>query len=839
MADAPYTPPPDVNARIYPGVIESTDAPSPAYTSVAPTENNDDFSTDEETGLLKGLGDAVGVTDEIAAGLTSLNNQLKGVQTADGVLSATGIMGCVGDLAKTLISINRLYDEDGAETQKLANCIAKPIADAANLFKDIFVPSSDAPDGSSLQAMMNSIVNALKNPLTTMFELQSSVLQQSLGQLYDQAFSATSVDANGGTTEGFVPEFVDRIKMVGKSLLFSPNAEGNMIAIYIFAFKHGVPAIETELRYLKRMKKISATVSEQVSFIPPHIDINLANASLLVDLCEAEEALKFVSKKLRYYGEFDRGTMEYAGKAICHARDTIYDGKTDSVGSLLKKHGANFMGLSQGGSINLGNLAKSPLAQVLPNIKFRLACAELQLVGNQFAKQDQYVVRLYDNITSAVTTLEQLKHLPLGEMLSLIVDILRRQVSALRVQLEANGAGISADKVSEEVKAKKDIADYIRTEGERLQIANASDSEIRQFYADIKSYSDQRMAGVQGLSEKQQIDIWSYVSTMVSAYAMLAVLCRVMQVLPRIFSTIEKILDVQRGFANALQVIIGRFDARPCGDRNGGNEVIARMNDLIRACQDHINRRSIQSADSAINSTKEIETASKALTIAIKKREKFLRCMKSHLFFGLGWLSDIFTGIADAVALLDNIAAIALQFADLYDTLKTADLNRLLGLNGQSYSALEALIKAVRCLVLNCDNPALSTITNDILVRVGDTASQKKSATVNMSTMDELPALAKKVKDNDRLKRLLELVALINKIMNLDFSAICEVTDPAGQKKPGHVSITDAELAETAFKNKGDFQASQQKYYDFAGTEESSTVANSYNQTNPAVGVPR
>ena len=818
MTAAPYVPP---GSNVgYPGVVAPESLPGPAYTP-APSAT--------ELGIMQGMATGVGGTTEVLAGVTAVNNQLAGVQTADGLVPAEGFLGCLTGLAQSALSITSFYSGQSASSTKLSAAMTKPITDTYDLFKDILIPNNGATGGptsgsSVLDTMINSVTDALSDPLTAIFKLQQATLQQSLGTLYDATIQPLSPDSNPAD-QSLITQYVDQVMLVGKSLFFSPNAEGNMRAIYLFAFKHGIPAIDTELTYLKQIRGAVSTCFQQASFIPAQIDVSLANTSLLNDLCIADRDLRIVSRKLRTQGVFDRATLQDATAHVCHAKDTIYTGATDSLES--------FIGINGIKVTDLQAFLNSSLAQVLPGINFRLACAELQFLRNQLKIEDQYILTLYNNIINAVALLKSLEQLPLGEMLSLIINVIQMQISALRIQLESGDPAGSLNQITAQAAANKDIATYIKQQGEALVTTTASQDQLQQFYVNVNNYARQRLAAANAIPAQPKTDVWTYISSMVGAYSILAVLCPLMNTIPKIFNIIQDILDVQQGFAAELQAIIDLFDVTPCGDPQGGAVVITLIDNFLLACQNHSNRRSIDDPSNAINSTTDLQAAATALNIAIKQRETFLYCMKSHLGLGIGQLEVALSVASDAVAIEENIAGLATQFSDLYETLKTADLSRLLGTNGQSSSALDTLIKAVQCLVLNCDNPVISKIANNVLNQVQDSYDIADSQTISMGTFDGIPAVGKKCIDNDRLQRLLNVIDQINQLLNLDFSTLC--TTPTNA--PGSVTATQTQANQTAYINRGNFQAVSQKYYDYDGSDSAPTPPTTLGVTTPTVNL--
>ena len=93
MTAAPYVPP---GSNVgYPGVVAPESLPGPAYTP-APSAT--------ELGIMQGMATGVGGTTEVLAGVTAVNNQLAGVQTADGLVPAEGFLGCLTGLAQSAMS---------------------------------------------------------------------------------------------------------------------------------------------------------------------------------------------------------------------------------------------------------------------------------------------------------------------------------------------------------------------------------------------------------------------------------------------------------------------------------------------------------------------------------------------------------------------------------------------------------------------------------------------------------------------------------------------------------------------------------------------------------------
>jgi hypothetical protein len=182
--------------------------------------------------------------------------------------------------------------------------------------------------------------------------------------------------------------------------------------------------------------------------------------------------------------------------------------------------------------------------------------------------------------------------------------------------------------------------------------------------------------------------------------------------------------------------------------------------------------------------------------------------MKSHLFFGLDKMGTAISTVANGAALLHSIKTIASQYPEIAKEMRSLNFKNLLGFQQEEYSALEVLLKSVQCLLLNCDNPMLQSVGRDLNVSVNTQLANRKSTAFTMATLDDIPQVAARARGNQRTLEILQSLASIRSLLNLDLSFLCSVSTPDQQlsanlgrtSAPGKVigSATTGSVAPTA-----------------------------------------
>jgi hypothetical protein len=171
---------------------------------------------------------------------------------------------------------------------------------------------------------------------------------------------------------------------------------------------------------------------------------------------------------------------------------------------------------------------------------------------------------------------------------------------------------------------------------------------------------------------------------------------------------------------------------------------------------------------------------------AIKEHEQFLRCFKSQLSGGSKTMERALTAYSAVANISSSVGAMLLQLkqiARLYpqirQSLRTMDLARLMGLDGQTYSALDAAVGALQCLLAQCDNPYISELTSTAVTQFRREYAKNRATAVTMGSLDEVPKsgmLAIVLKKAQAAQRLIQM---INSLLNFNIKDLCAIKTPA------------------------------------------------------------
>jgi len=782
---------------------------------------NDELSTDEYGAvgdspaekLSNAMSDAVGVTTEIVGTLSSIQSGRDLLNIGYGFLPpGLGTVPCFVDLALGATAYFALPENsaDNDMLKKMRDAMMKPFKDAFSLLGDIILPGEGPDLLDQLDSFFSEMKDSLMNPFMLFLKTQ--------GQMLSQTMNAMASQLDAGQSGSFFNDFKNNVLQSLQKLFLGPDAEGNLLGIFIYAFEYGIPAIDSELYALRRLKKLSIDIAESASKAPIKIDVTLPNAATVLDLCEAEEALRIAYEKITKNDVLDRSMLGYASDKICEAQKIIYDGDMD-IGKTALGHLSNFTGI-QSLSYKAGDVG---MTHMLPAATYKMKIDAIMRLAQQVKNQDDQIVMLYSNIVSAVDNIKAMTNVHIGKLLGPLILMVKNAVSGVRRDLELTGSGATSlpeftynepvfddagnqigtnsVKTTDVTKYKDFMANYITDKYGELpeaEMRKRVDAEVQKYY----QKADDRF------------DVWSYMSSQAAAYMWLTILCRVMQLLPGTFNFIDRILAGQGAVMRVIMAVVERFDAGQCAGttdpKRGGQRIIAQVNDLMRASQNRI--------AGLPGAQQEIAIAIKELRLAISDRQKFLVCMKQHMFFGLEQLMAVFSAISNAVALYQNLKQILNTFANLKDAVMNLRLSDLLG----DSSAIGLIIKGIKCLVANCDSPVLNTLSVEVLERIEPDASTQESKSTNMKSFDGAPRVAAKIEDNQRIAKIIKLIGMINDIMNMNFNDLC-TDDEKAKKQSMKENLTEANTP---------VNASSQQFYQYDARQNqakafSSTVSKS------------
>jgi hypothetical protein len=740
------------------------------------------------------------INSQTAAANAFLQMALRPDDIAQAVASGQlqGIDGCIAKIVLSIPMINSAGFADSNISKNIGNAFLSVTRELGNVFDELFVPI-DFEEGDtfadSVQSYQNAIVSSISSPFSAAITAQQNILVSSLQKVTE----SLGYDNREGSNSVF-NQYRDKLQNIFSSL-FLNDPDLGIAGIVGFAITEGIPSIQAEQFYLRRMKKAIRTGVEQVSRLPKRLDAQLPNASAVSQLCAAEKWLKTVESKLTSSNVFDRKSFGNATSAVCKTKNDIYDGKIDK--DFLAYHAGNLSGISP------ADLKAMGLSSFLPNIQLQISLVELKNYTSAFSQEDVQTRTLYNNFQLILDTLSKLAETRLGDIMAMLVSVLRLQISGLRADLEAQAQGFSGME-----EAKKESA-------ERLKVAR----ETREALAADKPVPAEAGTGASAKKGEafgaQQNDIYAYVSSQAAAYVILTALCTIMQKTSTIYATLDKVLAGESRVVKFLQDFIGKLQTQ-CKGSQGGDEVIVTVKAYDAAIRDRLN-------GGATTNEYVVRMGQNAIR-RIEEYEKFLACFKSELFFGNKALETIVSSIGQALATYQTLKAIVNQikmalrlYPQMKEMYKTMNLARMLGLDAAGITALDTIVAGLQCFVLQCDNPAISSLATMAAQQFQDQFAKKKSNAITMKAIDEDTKTGLLATVVTRVQAMMRLMQMLQRITNADLNDLCAVktqanSDTVGEanKKNESAIAADAENKRKA-KAKAEAAASAQRTNDMPG----------------------
>jgi len=522
----------------------------------------------------------------------------------------------------------------------------------------------------------------------------------------------TIFNGDGDQQKGFLQEFADRARYILKSLYFNGNdGDKNLAGILLYAISESIPSIETEETYLRQLKKLIGESLDEATSLPDAFVPELPNAAVATRLCEAEAALIRVEQNLRLQNTFDRARFREATDAVCESKDMLFDGTVDQ--KFIDTHAKNFGGLTS------RQLAQLKSGKFMPNIEYKAKLVAIEKLAQAHKRQREAVDEFHQNLSGALEVLDDLANPQIGTLVSLLVETLRRQIATLRLELEAQGMGYET----------------FETDPKKAKVAE-----------------DQ--------------SVWGYAGQQAGAYAQLYAYCFLMTKFSRIFGAIEKALSAESKIVRTIRDFIGYYKAEACGDDGLGVRITDAVVAYLRVNQDRLNGK--------VADNRDILRTGRELKHLITQRIAWLSCIKRHLFFGNESVGKAIVAAGQSLRVLNSTIRVMDNGYYAYsDALKKFNLKKLLGI-GEDYNALDIMLQALQCLVINCDNSFLLDTANLARKTVDDEAKSRIRGPITMETLDAAPAGAMQARMSGRVKSLLKLIRMLQQLTNLDLKKLCD-----------------------------------------------------------------
>lgn len=705
---------------------------------------------------------------ETLAGLNAWTEPFVDNPTFDGNAGLAGLLpsldSCLMDLVRGLALAKSTGLSDSETEQFVLDALVTPLNEAAQALQQIFVPPTGSTDGSVsayAQSYGRAWAAAAANPMTAILQMQGATFATSLDKIGTILFGNSTTESGGA-----VGQVWDRVKSIYRTMLFgSTQAESNLAGLVLYALEEGLPALDAEVVYLQRMKKLVRTLNEQCSSLPPSFTPAIPNFAIANRLCEAEERLRRVAVDLRNARKFNRSEFGQATTAVCDSKDMIFDG---SMSSTVQKQIKNFFAL------NDKQWAALKAGKFLPDVRFRITMIELQTLDAAMLKVDTQVISLHRNLLGLMTTLQSLSSIHAADILAIIVEVLKRQVGALRADLEAQSAGFK---------------------GALATVPGAPISQEQTTGPLVTKAGPSRRFTNEGSSATSN-DIMSYLSSQATAYAMLSSMCFVMERTQALYKNIDAIVNGNSRFIKMVMDIIGMYKAKGCGSDLGGTLV----DEALHAYFDTIEGR----LNGTVTSNARIGEAARRVVNRIDDHLKFLACMRDGLFMGRSRLADQAMLVLNAVSAARNIASLCMRIPQVGEIAKTLALEKLTAEGAIEYNAADTVMRALQCMILQCQNEALKGLLREAHNQFGKTFDLNKAQSITMASLGELPRVSQQLALNQRVQAFFRLIASLQRVAALNPRELCAINT---KKTPATKEPKNPSAADTSEAQKRRYQA--------------------------------
>lgn len=713
--------------------------------------------------------DSIGDVAEFAGSLNAVLNPLISNpnlmdQLADGVLP--GIDSCLTELLVGLVFMRRIGLDDIGARQFALDALVNPVRD---LLTEIFVPDLPSFDGledfaSYAQEFAMQIVESMKNPVSAILSQQRQVIRSSLDQIGDKLISGVSEEHRPGN----VREFFDTARVGIETLLFRDDEGISIFGLLKFAITLGLPGIDSEIRYLRQMKRQVNTSMELATTIPDAVIPQLPALGAVNRICNAEEDLKIVASDLRNRKTWNRSRFGSATEAVCDSAQILRSG-------ILPSDVAGVVG----GLFNLDDRQINALKtfRYAPDPRFRLALLQLRALHGFAQEQDVYVVALHRNIRNFMTVLNQVTRVHIADVMSLLIEVLREQIRAVRYDLESQAQGFTGnlaaafpDKTTdEEGRVTQQITNppSQRTNGPRVEAVRGETPE----------------PGAARRNTKYAVDIYAQLSGQATGYVVLETLCYMMRKVQFVYNNIDRILAMNTRFMESIRRFIDYYEGDDCpGSEQGGERITNAVDAYLDAAESRLRN------DTQDN--RALSIRADTLVSRIDEHIEWLECIRERMVFGNENILRVISAIANVFAAIRQIAGLLRTFRQLYQLFRTFDIRKLLSRIDLEFSAVEVVLRAIQCFILQCDNSyirqTLRLAQSQFRVQLASRTSQR----MDLGTLDSASKNADKSNLNTRISALLRLLQNLQSLASLDVNALCELRVP-GRPGTGERTVED------------------------------------------------
>ncbi|MFA6132472.1 MAG: hypothetical protein WC869_00495 [Phycisphaerae bacterium] len=740
------------------------------------------------------------------------------------MVGGSGLTGCLTELVTGLVTAQYVGGYgDSAFGAYLLDLLISPVAEFGSLLSALFIPGgSTVPDDFEFWSAANlqNIGQAFLNPFTSLWMGQFNVLASSFDEFVRGVFWDNSTDQTGN--QSLTQQITDRVSLAVHQLFLSgENVVGGIGGMLLFAIFEGIPALEAEITYIKKLKSSMNKLLGQACKLPPSMLPGLPNAIITEHLCRALKELEVVRNTLSQNNKLDIGRFNTATSETCLAKDSIYDPSKGLDGNLAGQF-KNLFGLDDKQFNTLRDFSKGKVGALMPDPRFRLQTILVQKYNGLIQATDPQLLKFHENMKEFNATLDGFGALYLGDVFSRIVELLRRQIQMIKTQLDADAAGFSVqsdvqsiaelrpygsvrqqwdynnnwgpgvggttglptqkpyDQTYQQAKANT-VNQYGNPNASAQQVDEAFNRSVNQKPVDpsnpnYNSDGSVRVATTQTGAlmvstdvQSQGSDIYSYISTQANAYVILTSMCFIMGQMQKLFKGVQSILSANDRVMLAIKKFVYSYGVNACGDPYGANDINANVLKFMQVAEARL--------AGSVRTNQPVQDAYKGVVLACDKHEKFLLCMRREINNFLKYL-----GLStQLIAALMNLIAVARTVYQLYQALASLDLLGMFKFRWSLSRAniLDVLLKALQCLVLQCNNPFMSSLARMAAARFQSQKNNERSKAVTMAMMDEGPSVAQKMGNNNRLQALFKLIQAIQKLTSINIDDLCSISTKA------------------------------------------------------------
>lgn len=740
------------------------------------------------------------------------------------MVGGSGLVGCLTELVTGLITAQYIGGYgDSAFGSYLLDLLVSPINEFGGLIKALFVPGgAPVPDDFEFwsAANLNNMKVAFLNPFTSMWMGQFNVLSASLDEFIRGVFWDNSTEQTGNRS--LVQQTTDRVSLaIHQMFTDGEKIVGGIGGMLLFAIFEGIPALEAEISYIKKMRRSMKNLLAQSCKLPPSMMPGLPNAIITEHLCRALKELAIVRDELSQKNTLNVGHFNTATDEVCIAKKSIMDTSEGLDGTLAKQF-KNMFGLDDKQFNTLRDFSKGKVGALMPDPRFRLQTIIVRRYNGMIQATDPQLLKFHENMKEFNATLDGFGSIYLGDVFSRIVELLRQQIQMIKTQLEADAAGFSVQsdvKKIDELRpygASREQWDYANnwgpgvggttgqptdkpydktyqqaknTAANQAGNPNASAEAIDDAYnrsknwkpADPKNPSynadgtprtETTQTGHLIVSTDVQSkgsDIYSYIATQANAYVILMSLCFIMGQMQKLFKGINSILAGNDRVMNAIKKFVRSYGVNACGDPYGAEDINNNVMAFMKVAEARLG--------GSVRTNQPVQEAYKGVVLALDKHEKFLLCMRREINNFLKYL-----GLStELIAAVMNLIALARTVYQLYEAIASLDLLGLFKFRWTISRAniLDVLLKALQCLILQCNNPFMSSLARMAANKFKSQKNAEQAKAVTMAMMDEGPSVAQKMGNNNRLAALFKLIQAIQKLTSMNIEELCAINTKA------------------------------------------------------------